>query len=169
MSIRISGAILILAGCTAVGFSAAAYHRTKVSVIRSFLELLDGMMTELGYRVTPLPELCQAVSEITVYFREIMLAFSQTLDEQVMPHPVSCMEYALTKTSFPCADFPLCLRDLAKALGSYDLNGQLRQLDGLKAKWSKTLSKLEADLAARMRYFRILGICAGSAIAILLV
>ena len=169
MSIRISGAILILAGCTAIGFSAAAHDRTRFKVIRGFLELLDGMMVELGCRVTPLPELCEAVSGVSSCFREVMLEFANSLNGQIAPHPVSCMEYALARRTPPCAEYSLCLRELAGALGSYDLTGQLRQLECLQAKWKNTLSELASVLTVRIRYFRILGICAGSAIAILLV
>lgn len=169
MNIRISGAILILAGCTAIGFSAAAYDRTRVKVIRGFLELLEGMMLELGCRVTPLPELCEAVSGVSGCFRETMQAFANSLNGQVAPHPVSCMEYVLANTTAPCTEYSKCLRELAGALGSYDLTGQLHQLACLEAKWKNTLSELTSVLTVRIRYFRVLGICAGGALAILLV
>lgn len=169
IGIRLIGAILILAGCTGIGFSAASLCRTKAKVIQSFLHLLDCMMTELGCRVTPLPELCKTVASSSVVFRETMLSFSETLDSQIAPNPMACMDYALPRGRVPCPEYTHCLRELAGALGCYDLYGQMRQLEGLKGKWSKKLEHLENDLAMRVRYFRVLGICAGCALAILLV
>ncbi len=169
IGIRLIGSILILVGCTAIGFSAASLCRTKVKVIQNFLHLLDCMMTELRCRVTPLPELCKNVSGSSGAFCNTMLSFSETLDSQIAPNPMACMEHALAQGHIPCQEYADCLCELAGALGCYDLTGQLRQLEGLRGKWNQTLEHMENDLAMRVRYFRVLGICAGCALTILLV
>ena len=166
---HIFGAIMVFAGCTAMGFSAASLCRRKVKIIQNYLRLLDLMITELGCRMTPLPELCRIASGVSSIFRETMIAFSESLDGQIGPNPVVCMEHVLTKTSVSCPEYGSCMRDLAGALGCYDLTGQIRQLENLCGKWNKTLEHLENDLTVRVRYFRTLGICAGCALAILLV
>ena len=98
-----------------------------------------------------------------------MQAFSESLENQVAPDPVACMEHAIAGGSVPCTEFTQCLRELSSALGCYDLTGQLRQLESLQSKWSKILEQMECDLSVRVRYFRVFGICTGCALAILLV
>ena len=169
MAIRFSGAVLILAGCTGIGFSAASLCRTKVRVIQHFLYLIDCMVIELNCRVTPLPELCRVVSDIAGPFKNAIVMFSHALDTQIAPDPVACMEYTVGNIRISCPEFLLCLRELSGALGCYDLVGQVRQLEVLRSKWSKILDGLEQNLTLKIRNFRIFGICAGCALAILLV
>jgi hypothetical protein len=98
-----------------------------------------------------------------------MGAYSESLETQIAPDPVSCMEYTIAAGSIPCKEFSTCLQELSAALGCYDLSGQLRQLESLRSKWSKTLEQMEQELSVRVRYFRVFGICTGCALAILLV
>ena len=166
---RLSGAVLILVGCAGMGFSAANLCHTRVRVIRNFLHLLDAMIADLGYRVTPLPELCASAVDSSSVFAGVMHRYSEALEAQVAPNPRECMEFALAQVNSPCPEFSACLRALASVLGCHDLTGQLRLLEGLKTHWNKTLEHMEADLCLRARNLRIFGICAGCALAILLV
>jgi hypothetical protein len=122
-----------------MGFKGASLCQTKKKVIESFLHLLEGMIIELSCHVTPLPELCRIASGGSGVFRKIIGAYSRALENQIAPDPVACMEYTIAAATIPCQEFSCCLRELSAALGCYDLTGQLRQLEGLRSKWSKIL------------------------------
>jgi hypothetical protein len=152
-----------------MGFKGASLCQTKKKVIESFLHLLESMIIELNCYVTPLPDLCRIASGASGVFRKIMGAYSESLEIQIAPDPVACMEYTIAAGIIPCQEFSCCLRDLSGALGCYDLSGQVKQLEGLHSKWSKILEQMERELSVRVRYFRVFGICLGCALAILLV
>ena len=169
MNIRFPGAIFVLVGCAAMGFSAASNYKKRIAVIKSFLSLLENMITEVSCNVTPLPELCRSIAQSGSCFHGVMLSFSEALDMQVGPSPLSCMEIVLRKYPDPFPEYKIILLELAEVLGKYDLSGQIRQLENLYDTWSKTLKSLEADVTVKLRYFRVLGLCAGAALAIILV
>ena len=60
------------------------------------------------------------------------------------------------------------LRDLGRSLGRFDLDGQLREIEFLKENVSSAFSKLTTEQDARLRSYQTLGLCAGAALAILL-
>ena len=60
------------------------------------------------------------------------------------------------------------LSQLGKTLGQLDLSGQLRGLAAAQETCRKELERVEASKAGRLRCYRALGICAGAALAILL-
>lgn len=169
MKFRLFAGALVLVSCSWMGFKGASVCQTRQKVIQTFLQLLESMIIELSCHVTPLPELCRIASQRSGIFCKIMQAFSESLENQVAPDPVACMEHVIGGGSFPCPEFTQCLRELSSALGCYDLTGQLRQLESLQSKWSKILEQMECDLSVRVRYFRVFGICTGCALAVLLV
>ena len=60
------------------------------------------------------------------------------------------------------------LSQLGKSLGQLDLAGQLRGLAAAQEACRKELERVEAEKAGRLRCYRALGLCAGAALAILL-
>ena len=57
--LRLMGAVLLVGGCGAVGFSAAGRLARRVEVLRALLGALEGMERELSFRLTPMPELLE--------------------------------------------------------------------------------------------------------------
>ena len=166
---RLSGVALVLIGCTAMGFLAASHCKMKVQVLESFLRILDNIIAELSGKITPLPELCRSAAEDSNCFRNVLLAFADSLDSQIEPVPRACMDNVLARTNCVNKEFKLCLVDLAQILGNYDLQGQLRQLDALYRKWMGKLDDSREGVSQKIRSYRVMGICAGCALAILLV
>ena len=124
---------MTLGGCIGIGFCAASQCRTKVKVIRNFLDLLDCIILELSSRVTPLPDLCRAISAKAGQFQKTIGLFADALDNQVAPDPSACMEYAIGNKPASCPEFSQCLREPAGVLGCYDLSGQIRQVENLRS------------------------------------
>ena len=59
--------------------------------------------------------------------------------------------------------------DLAAKLGSYDLDAQLRGIDGAVESAKSLLYELEAERKLRSKTYKTLSICTGAAVAILLI
>lgn len=168
--LRWFGAILIIIGCGAVGFAMAAAHRREERCLRQFVDALEEMYSELQFRMTPLPELCRMISAsrnntIGHIFREL----SRELDRQINPEVSSCMYAVLAGDR----SIPESLREglqlMGKSLGKYDLEGQLRGLESVKEYCHRWLEKLSANRDVRLRSYETLGLCAGAALAILLI
>lgn len=168
MTIKWIGSLLIIAGCGGFGFSMAAAHRTKENYLRQLLDVLQYMESELQYRLTPLPELCrQAAKEADGVLRDVLLNLARELDWQVSPDVCSCMTAAIKKSR----EIPVCLRrlllQLGHTLGRFDLPGQLRGLQSVRAGCEEELKKCGKDRDVRLRSYQTLGLCAGIALAIL--
>lgn len=168
MNAKLIGAALIVAGCGGVGFSMAAAHRREEKALRQLVRALDYMGCELQFRLTPLPELCRcAASESAGVVSQTLLLLAAELEAQVAPDAVSCMNAALTKISGLPQRVRKNLQLLGASLGQFDLQGQLTGLEGVRKQCRLDLDELTKDRDVRLRSYQTLGLCAGSALAIL--
>lgn len=163
------GAALVVGGCTGAGFTLAARHRAEEQSMRSLLSALDYMECELQYRLTPLPDLCRmAARQCGKPLKEVLHTLSRELESQLSPDVDCCMRAALAQ----CAPIPEQTRkhllQLGMTMGRFDLEGQLRGLDGVRQSGRTTLEAMNRDSETRLRGYRTLGICAGVALAIIL-
>lgn len=170
MNFKVLGALLVIAGCGGFGFALAAGHRREERTLRQLVNVLDYMECELQYHLTPLPELCrQAGRESGGVIRSLMLSLARELEDQISPDVASCMLAALSRTK----DIPKltyrCLKALGRTLGRFDLTGQLRGLDAVRAACRKELEDLSRNRDVRLRSYQTLGLCAGAALAILFI
>lgn len=168
MNAKMIGAILIIVGCGGVGFSMAAAHRREEKALRQLIRALDYMGCELQYRLTPLPELCRcAASESGGTISQTLLYLAAELDSQVAPDAASCMNAALSRTKGLPQRAHKNLRMLGASLGRFDLQGQLTGLEAARKQCRRELEELSTDRNVRLRSYQTLGLCAGSALAIL--
>ena len=164
------GAILIVASCTACGFSIAAGKRKEEYLMLQLLRILQCMETELRYRLTPLPELCQmAAGESSGILKNVFLNLSRELYRQKLPDAGSCMAAAIGT----CGDLPNRIRSilsqLGYSLGRYDLEGQLQGIQVVRRRTEESLESLRKNRDERLRSYQTLGICAGMALVIILI
>lgn len=168
MSIKWIGAVLIILGCGAFGFSLASAHRREERDLQQLLSALDFMQCELQYRLTPLPELCrQAAISCKGSVRGLFMALSEELEDQVSPDVWHCMNAALARTPDLTSRAAAVAGDMGKTLGRFDLEGQLRGLENARKESRLALEKLTENRDVRLRSYHTLGLCAGAALAIL--
>lgn len=168
MNVKIIGAALIIAGCGGVGFSMAAAHRREEKSLRQLIRALDFMGCELQYRLTPLPELCRcAAAESGGAVSHLLANLATELEAQVAPDAASCMNAALSKTKGLPQRTRKNLMLLGSSLGQFDLQGQLTGLEAARKQCRRELDELSRDRDVRLRSYQTLGLCAGSALAIL--
>ena len=167
MSVKWFGAILIVLACGGCGFSMAASHLVQERAVHALISALEFMESELQYRLTPLPELCDCVgSVIRGQVGDVFMKVSQQLQLQTASDVASCMAATV-------ADSPLDgavrkhLLTLGETLGRFDLDGQLRGIESVKLECQRTLEELTKHREARLRSYQTLGLCAGAALVIL--
>lgn len=164
------GAMLIVAGCGMFGFSMAANHRREETALRQLIAALDYMQCELQYRMTPLPDLCrQAGEQNRNVIGQVLLMLARELDCQISPDVERCMEEALKTGDMLPTRAKKAFEILGSSLGRFDMDGQIRGMEGVRSFCRRELEALGENREARLRSYQTLGLCAGSALAILLV
>lgn len=166
---KVLGAVLIVTACGGFGFKQAANHLREERVLRQLTAILDYMECELQFRLTPLPQLCrQAAQQASGCIGKFFLALAQELEDQLCPDVDGCVQSALIKQP----ELPKLTRDildhLGHTLGRFDIQGQLRGLESTRQECRRNLEELGRNKQARLRGYQTLGLCAGAALAILL-
>lgn len=168
MTPKILGAILVIAGCGGFGAAVASSHRKTELTLRRLSAALDFMECELQYRMTPLPELCRlCAGESAGFIRTVLTFLAEELENQILPDVKSCMNSALKKVPELPPSAAEILKELSKTLGRFDLNGQLKGIDSVRAMCCRELERLSQNREQRLRSYQTLGLCAGAALAIL--
>ncbi len=170
MSIKIVGAVLIVAGCGLFGFLYAGVHRRETQCLRQYISALEFMEWELQYRLTPLPELCKMTSGVCDgCLKKLFMALAQELETQIAPDVAQCVRTVLEKI----VDLPKLTRiaftQLGCILGRFDLEGQCKGLESLRAEATQLLMRHSENQDVRVRSYQTLGICAGAAMVILFI
>ena len=170
MSIKWIGALLVVVGCSGVGFTMAASYKREEWALRSLIGALDYMACELQFRLTPLPQLCrQAGQECRGSVGQVLQELARELENQIAPDAASCMHAAISHVPHLPEEAEKALRLLGSGLGRFDLEGQLRGLEQVRSHCRRELEQMTAHREHRVRGYQTLGICAGAALAILFV
>lgn len=170
MGLKILGVILVLAGCGGFGFKLAYTHIKEERSLRTVIRILDYMECELQYHMTPLPDLCrQAAAECNCTVRDVLYRLSTALEDRISPNVEESMTLALSAAR----DLPRltlsAMELLGKSLGRFDLDGQLKGLESVRQECRRNLNELMQNRDVRLRNYQTLGLCAGAALAILLI
>lgn len=169
MYLKLTGAILILMGCGGYGMMMAVAHRREVSALHQVAMVMQQMICELEYRLTPLPELCRFGAQQTKgAVRMFFLALAEAMDEQISPDIGLCTVAALKQTTGLPRYAAAQLQALGQTLGRFDLTGQLTCMERCRQSCMGQLEVLEHQQSQRLRSYQTLGFCAGAALAILL-
>lgn len=170
MTYRWIGAVLVVAGCGGFGFSLARETLRQESLLRQTLEMLDYMEGELRCRLTPLPQLCaQIARRQRGALGRLFGALSRSLREKEAPQAEDCLRILLREDRNLPVRVKRILQLLARSLGRFDLEGQLKGFASARTACLRELSLLREDRDIRLRSYRTLGLCAGAALAVLLI
>ena len=170
MNYKLIGALCVILGCGGFGFIIAAGCKREERYLRELYNALEFMASELRYRLSPLQELVNRAADHTSgTLWQVFSTLDLELSGQIAPNAEACMRAALEQTpSIPPLTGKM-LRLLGKSLGKFDLSGQLAGIAMVREACSENLARLSRDRIERLRSYRTLGICAGIAIAILLI
>lgn len=169
MYLKLTGAILIIAGCGGYGILIAMYHRKEVRYLRMLSYVIQQMICELEYRMSPLPELCSFAARCaTGNLRKFFLVLAEMMDESISTDASVCTMAALKRVSGLPTHTVEHLQSLGQTLGRFDLSGQVLSLQRCMQACNGHLEVMEHQQAQRLRSYQTLGFCAGLALAILL-
>lgn len=163
------GAVLIISACGGFGFSLISAHRLEELTLRSLAAALDYMVSELHFKATPLPELCRmAAGECAKGVDKVFAGLAEELDTGAASDVRTCMNAALATSDLPPAT-RRNLELLGSSLGRFDLAGQLEGLEIVRTSCRRDLEALSQGRDTRLRNYQTLSLCAGAALAILLI
>lgn len=168
--IQIIGAVLVILGCGAIGYIMASNLTLEITTVQNLISILEHWKHSINYHQTALPELCRMTQETE---SSILGKFFGALHEQLSSlrqfDALQCTELAFSS----CPDLPASsktlLQKLSKCLGKFDINGQIQEIDSVLSEANSILLSLQSNLDSRKKCYRTLGICAGIALAILII
>lgn len=170
MRYRWIGAVLIIGSCGGCGFSIAAGKRKEEQLLCQLLHILQLMEAELRYRLMPLPELCNLIAQESCgILRSVFLSLYRELTYRKLPDAGSCMAAVLQSTGEIPVTIRRVLSHLGHSLGRFDLEGQLQGIQSVRKRCEHLLETIQKNRDERLRSYQTLGICAGMALAIVLI
>ena len=96
MSYKWIGAALIIGSCGGFGISITLHQKREEAMLESLCRILDEMLWELPFQLTPLPELIRhSACKCKGVLGEVFMGLASQLDRQVLPDVLSCMEAEL--------------------------------------------------------------------------
>lgn len=169
MTYKWIGAILIVLGSGCVGALMALNAKRELAALKELISALEYMANELSCRMTVLPDLCRKVSEKrTGCVSDFYAILASELEGQVAPNVESCVDVAVCKTLKLPEKVRGLLLQMGQTLGEFDLDGQIASIWALKKECEDLRERMEKDKTQRLRNYETLGLCAGAALAILL-
>ena len=164
------GIVIVIAGCGGVGLKMAMQSRQQEQNLNSLIAALGEMENELEFRMPALPELCRsAAKQAGGPIGQLLLALAEALGRQAAPNVSTCMEHLLEDREEMDPELQKLLGLLGTSLGRFDLTGQLAGLNSLKQQTQQALNRHVEGQQERVRSYQTLGLCAGAALAILLI
>jgi stage III sporulation protein AB len=162
--------VVLAASWTGFGFARAV--RRQAAQLRQLVTALEFMKSEIQYRMTPLPELFGqlAGSPDPAVGGLFGLCAGFLRHDRTCP-PAAAFQKALgeERRLVLSGETRQTLLALGLALGRFDVEGQCRSIELAERRLQKESDELEAKKRARCRSYETLGICAGLAIAVILV
>ena len=169
MTWKLIGSVFVIVSCGGFGFMTAAAHRKEVQTLIKLIHSLDYMEWELQYRMTHLSELCrQLINQNSGALKNIFMELAEQLELQSAPDVQHCMELILSRRKDVPSFTRTALYQLGRTLGKFDLDGQIKGIHSVREECRRNLEQLRSDQAVRIRSYQTLGLCAGTAMAILL-
>ena len=168
MMLRIIGAVLVVASCAGFGFLLALNYKAEERALRQLLEALNIMESQLRYSMLPLPELALSAAAAGGVIERILLCFVAEVETNTHADPSACMIAALEGQRLPEITKSL-LVTLGRSLGTFDLEGQIKALKAVQGDCKQQINLLSQNRDVRIRNYQTLSICAGAALAILLI
>lgn len=168
--LKLLGSILVVAACSAVGFGFAANIRTQASQLEQLAGALEYMKNEITYRLTPLPELFVLLSKtmdhtVGAFFGRC----AQHLEADRSASIQHVFRHAMQQTQLqlpPGAN--QALLELSLSLGTFDATGQVSAIELAATRLRQEFQALQARRRERCRSYETIGVCAGLALAVIL-
>lgn len=165
---KLIGVMFVLVSAWSVGHRFSVAMRSRCECVKEAIDALQILRNELAFMGAPLSEAFRAVaSSLRSLWGQVFEDMAVQMENDRWLTPATAAKKALASV----ADEPIgrIMEDLVGKLGSYDLEAQLRCIDCAADEASALLSDLVEEKKLRSKTYKTLSICAGAAIAILLI
>ena len=168
---KFAALVVVGDGNGTVGFGFARAVTLQCAQLEGLLWALDTMQSEMSARLTPLAQLFSGLSacrqkDVAAFFAEAGRALSA---QPYCTVPV-CFKrgFQQAKGFRPGDESVQALYGLSLNLGRFDLESQLAAIERTKESVTAALLALQGQKRARCRSYETIGICAGLALAVML-
>lgn len=167
--IRCIGFVLIVAGASSAGIWMASRVNQELKCYRALLSALISMQSEIRCNCSTVVYASEKASErIPAPVSDILRSISTKLKDDPTVSPGLHAHCVLRRMHEIPSEMRDIMRELFSLLGRQDLAAQLRALDLAVSRTECEINKLLSDRPDRCRTYRIMGICGGLAIAVIL-
>lgn len=144
--------------------------RQEERLLRQITRALELMQCEIQSRLTPTKELfALAAGVCSGSLRDIFSAAAQRIAMQEDVDVGKIMDCVLVRHGARLPISCICrLRELGEILGAYEVNEQTQALEALVGRVNGSAEELLRGKAERCRSYEVMGVCAGCALAIIL-
>ena len=165
---KLAGIVFIVTSAGSVGFRIAASLRKRCIMLRQLLQALQLLRNEIAFCGTPLPQaFALMAASCNGVLEKIFTAVAKEMDKQHWVTPLAAMEHGVHEGKEVLVE-PILL-ELAAKLGKYDLDAQLQAIETARHRTEELLFQMEQERSNKSRTYETLGVCAGLAVAILLI
>ena len=169
---KLIGVMFVVISTASVGLHLSNAIRRRCDLLGQLILALRLLKNELSSHGTPIPEAFWFLAAATKgsaadYFSEA----ARQMHRKRCMMPEKALSLAEDKLRELSEDDPVrtVLRDFALCIGRFDLESQLNGIDNASARLEEIRKLSEQEKKLRCRTYRALGLCAGLALAILLV
>ena len=162
--LKMLGAACVIFSASAVGFGFSGNVRRQCAQLTALIEALTYLKSEMLYRRTPLP---QALGMLAEHSADAAVGGLLAKAAKKLEESCTLSVHAAFRAALGMADGQALL-SLSLSLGQLDLDGQERALELASERLSAQLRLLEQGRSARCRSYATIGICAGMALAVIL-
>lgn len=169
--IRWIGFVLVVSGAAATGMTMAANVKRTVNLLREWVNILREMRSEIEFHLTPLGELCGILADgASAPIKNILYSVEKKLsDVPGRPAGIQMRESLSVNGQGIPVELKKIIIDLFDALGRQDVYAQIRAIDMAQQRTQSALQSLESEKKDRCRTYRVISVCAGIAIAVILI
>lgn len=169
---KIVGVIFVIISAGSVGIRLAYAVRQRCTMIGQLIIALQLMKSELATHGTPLPETFGMIAAATS--GSVAAYFSSAAKNMNSKHWLSPMDGLgmaenQLKELQPEDPVGQILHDLSSGLGKFNLENHLESIESALVRLNLIYHNAEQEKIARCRTYKTLGLCAGIALAIILI
>lgn len=170
MIIRWFGAFCIVAGSGCIGLVYNLQQRSNIRILEQLTDVIRYMEQDLRYRQLPLPDLLQnAMCQCDGVTLKVLTAYYHMLHRQATVDTEEGMKKILAEYQGISAQVREGFIKFARCIGQFDIAGQLITFANIREELTEAIKHMTKDHAAKKRSRQTLALCAGAAIAILLI
>ena len=170
--LKLIGLMMVVTASSLTGLGMARTVRCQQLQTSSLLDCIVYIKQELRYRMTPLPDVFDALgssagAQVGAFFAQM----AQTLQTDGGSTVGFACRMALAQTRGLQLPSPVCrsLQALFDQLGRFDLEGNVQALELAQARLQAELDALRTGGRARCWTYLTLGVCTGLAAAVILI